>query len=67
MKKYPDVSQILAKKALGRKALERLPVQEKIRISSTLSKAAVHAHRNARMINKQVASKNSSRKTTKVA
>jgi len=65
MKKYPDVSQILAKKALGRKTLERLPVHEKIKITKTLSQAAIHAHRNARMINKQVASKDSGK--TKVA
>jgi hypothetical protein len=53
MRKYPDVSQILARKALGRKFLERLPVAEKIKISETLSKAARHARSNAKVIEKQ--------------
>jgi hypothetical protein len=64
MRKYPDVSQILAKKALGRKALERLPINEKIKIMETLSKAAKQARSDAKLVDrpcKQVP------KTTKVA
>jgi hypothetical protein len=64
MRKYPDVSQILAKKALGRKALKQLPVNEKIKIMETLSKAAKQARMDAKVVNKpskQVP------KTTKVA
>lgn len=64
MRKYPDVSQILAKKALGRKALEQLPVNEKIKIMETLSKAATQARRHAKEVSKP--SKEAS-KTTKVA
>ena len=64
MKKYPDVSQILAKKALGRKALERLPINEKIKIMETLSKAAKQARRDAKEINKP---RKQAPKTTKVA
>ncbi|HKR11612.1 MAG TPA: hypothetical protein VJT15_06130 [Pyrinomonadaceae bacterium] len=60
MKKYPDVSQILARKALGRKALERLPVNEKLQIMETLSKAAKQARKDAKLVNKPS-------KTTKVA
>ena len=60
MKKYPDVSQILAKKALGRKALEKLPVNEKLQIMETLSKAAKQARKDAKLVNKPS-------KTTKVA
>ncbi len=59
MKKYPDVSQILAKKALARKALEKLPVNEKLQIMETLSKVAKQA-REAKLVNKPS-------KTTKVA
>lgn len=51
MKKYPDVSQILAKKALSRKALEQLPVNEKIKIMETLSKVAKQARRDAKAVN----------------
>jgi hypothetical protein len=53
MRKYPDVSQILAKKALGRKTLERLPVSEKIKISETLGRAARHARSDAKIVTKQ--------------
>lgn len=60
MKKYPDVSQILAKKALGRKALEKLPVNEKLQIMETLSKAAKQARKDAKLVGKPS-------KTTKVA
>jgi hypothetical protein len=63
MKKYPDVSQILAKKALGRKALEKLPVNEKIKIVETLSKVAKQARRDAKLVNKP----NKPSKETKVA
>lgn len=52
MKKYPDVSQILAKKALGRKALEKLPVNEKIQIMETLSKVAKQARKDAKLVSK---------------
>lgn len=52
MKKYPDVSQILAKKALGRKALEKLPVNEKLQIMETLNKAAKQARNDAKLVNK---------------
>lgn len=65
MKRYPDVSQILANKALARKALERLPVSEKIKISATLSKVARHARRNAKLVKQ--ADKPNSGKTVKVA
>ena len=50
MRKYPDVSQILAKKALGRKALERLPINEKVKIMETLSKAAKQARKDAKLL-----------------
>lgn len=52
MKKYPDVSQILAKKALGRKALEKLPINEKLQIMETLNKVAKQARRDAKLVNK---------------
>jgi len=55
MRKYPDVSQIFAKKALGRKTLEQLPVSEKIKISETLGRAARHVRSNAKMVAKQTA------------
>ena len=64
MRKYPDVSQILAKKALGRKALEQLPVNEKIKIMETLNKAAKQARRDAKAVNK---SSKQVPKSTKVA
>jgi hypothetical protein len=64
MRKYPDVSQILAKKALGRKALEQLPVNEKIKIMETLSKAAEQARRDAKAVDKP---RKQVPKTTKVA
>lgn len=60
MRKYPDVSQILAKKAQGRKALEKLPINEKLQIMESLTKAARQARKNAKLINKP-------NKTTKVA
>jgi hypothetical protein len=60
MRKYPDVSQILAKKALGRKTLEKLPVNEKLQIVETLNKAARQARKAAKLVNKP-------NKTTRVA
>jgi hypothetical protein len=52
MKKYPDVSQILARKAVGRKILEQLPANEKLKILETLRKATEHVRSEARMVAK---------------
>jgi len=40
MKKYPDVSELLALKEARRKALARLPLEAKVKISNRLRKIA---------------------------
>ena len=57
MKKYPDVTAILARKAAGRKALSRLPVEKKMEIAQRLREAARLAPGRARSSNKTASDK----------
>jgi hypothetical protein len=45
MKKYPDVTELLALKEDRRKAVAKLPIQEKVEIANRLRKLAKKASR----------------------
>jgi hypothetical protein len=45
MKRYPDVSELLALKEARRKAVAKLPIEEKVEIANRLRKLAKDAAR----------------------